>query len=42
MMASLVDIVVQGLLVQNPISTNPGLAFDKTCGTDPGFVLIGL
>ena len=32
----------QGPVVQSPISANPGLNLNKTCGVNPGLVLIGL
>ena len=32
----------QGPVVQSPISTNPGLTLNKTCGVNPGLALIGL
>ena len=31
-----------GLVVQSPISTNPGLSLDKTYGINTGLALIGL
>ena len=31
-----------GPVVQSPISANPGLTLNKTCGVNPGLALIGL
>ena len=33
---------LQGLVVQSPISTNPGLTLNKTYRVNPGLALIGL
>ena len=40
--AKLYIIAQLGLVVQSPISTNPGLTLNKTYRVNPGLALIGL